>query len=66
MSPKGPYDVALAKIAEANIYFAERDKERDVFVTDNIFDHQLDEDVAKRKKIISGQSAYDLENHKYD
>src|ERR1700750_1280628 len=45
MSPKGPYDVALAKTADANIYFAERDRERDVNVTDTLFDHTLDEDV---------------------
>ena len=66
MSPKGPYDVALAKTAEANMYFAEKDKERDVAVTDEVYDHHLDEDVAKRKKLISGQSEYDLDKHRYD
>jgi hypothetical protein len=66
MSPKGPYDVALGKIMEANIHFAEKDKDRDMAVTDSIFDHNLDTDVARRKKIISAQSDYDLERYKYD
>lgn len=65
MSPKGPYDVALNKTGEANIYFAEKDKERDISVTDNIFDHQRDADVERRKKIISAQSDYDFERHDY-
>ena len=66
MSPKGPYDVAIAKISEANMHFAERDKEREVSVTDNVYDHQLEEDIARKKKLISGQSAYDLHKHRYD
>jgi len=66
MSPKGPYDVAVAKLAEANIHFAERDKERDIAVTDEVYDHNLDEDIAKKKKLISGQSEYDLGRHRYD
>jgi hypothetical protein len=66
MSPKGPYDVALAKTSEANLHFAERDKERDINVTDTIFDHTLDEDVQRRKKIVTGQSAHDLERYNYD
>jgi len=66
MSPKGPYDVAIARLAEANIYYAERDKDRDIAVTDNVYDHHLDEDIAKRKKMISGQSEHDLGRHRYD
>lgn len=66
MSPKGPYDVALAKMTEANIHFAEKDKDRDIAVTDNVYDYQLDKDIDKRKKLISGQSAYDIERHSYD
>jgi hypothetical protein len=66
MSPKGPYDVALAKTADANMHYAERDKEREISVTDNIFDHHLDTDVQRRKKIISDQSAYDLGRQRYD
>jgi len=66
MSPKGPYDVALGKIYEANIHFAEKDKERDMAVTDNVFDHSLDTDVSRRKKIISSQSDYDLERYRYE
>src|SRR5476651_1137263 len=54
MSPKGPYDVAVAKLSEANLHYAERDKERDINVTDSLFDHHLDEDIARRKKLISG------------
>ena len=66
MSPKGPYDVAVGKIAEANLYFAEKDKERDMSVTDNIYGHSLDADVARRKKIITAQSDYDYERHSYE
>ena len=66
MSPKGPYDVALGKTMEANIHFAEKDKDRDIAVTDSIFDHNLDTDIARRKKIISAQSDYDLERYRYD
>src|SRR6202012_3983036 len=38
MSPKGPYDVAISKTYDANIHFAEKDKERDISVTDNVYD----------------------------
>ncbi|GAA4332356.1 DUF4407 domain-containing protein [Mucilaginibacter gynuensis] len=66
MSPKGPYDTAIAKIAEANIYHAEKDKDRDIAVTDNVYDHHLDADVNKRKQMITGQAEYDLGRHSYD
>jgi len=66
MSPKGPYDVAVSKLAEANVHAAERDRQRDINVTDSLFDHSLDEDIARRKKIISGQSAHDFETYRYD
>jgi hypothetical protein len=66
MSPKGPYDVALAKISEANIHFAEKDKDRDIAVTDSVYDYHLDTDIEKRKKLITGQSEYDVERHSYD
>jgi hypothetical protein len=66
MSPKGPYDVAIAKTAEANIHFAERDKERENTVTDNIYDHSVGTDIERRKKIITSQSDYDFERHSYE
>jgi hypothetical protein len=66
MSPKGPYDVAINKVSEANIYFAEKDKERDMQVTDKVYDHSLDTDVERRKKIITNQSEWDLGHHSYD
>jgi hypothetical protein len=66
MSPKGPYDVALAKTYEANIHYAERDKDRDIEVTDEVFDHHRNTDVQQRKKIITGQSDFDIERYKYD
>jgi len=66
MSPKGPYDVALGKVSEANMHFAERDKERDMAVTDSVFDHDVNTDIERRKKLISGQSDYDLERYRYD
>jgi hypothetical protein len=66
MSPRGPYDVAVGKLAEANIHAAERDKEREIEVTDNVYDHTRDEDITRRKKIVTGQSEYDLGRHRYD
>ncbi len=66
MSPVGPYDVALAKTAEANIHFAERDKDRDMAVTDEVYDYQLENDIEHRKRTIAGQSAYDLERQRYE
>ncbi len=66
MSPRGPYDVAVYRISEANIHLADRDRDRDIAVTDQTYDYQLDTDVERRKRIISGQSDYDLERHSYD
>jgi hypothetical protein len=66
MSPKGPYDVAIAKTTQANLHFAEKDADRDMAVTDNTYDHNLDTDIKHRKKIITSQSDYDFERHSYD
>jgi hypothetical protein len=66
MSPKGPYDTAIAKTAEANLYMAEKEKNRDITVTDDTYEHNLDIDVERRKKIITSQSDYDFERHTYD
>ena len=66
MSPKGPYDVALAKLSEADVHYAEREKERSIEVTDSTYDHELDTDIERRRKIISAQSDYDIERHSYD
>jgi len=66
MSPKGPYDVAVSKLYEADIHYAERDKERNIEVTDSVYDHHLDSEIAKQKRIITAQSDYDIERHSYD
>jgi len=66
MSPKGPYDVASAKVTDSDIYFAEKEKEREMAATDRIFDHNLDVDVDRKKRIITAQSEYDFEHHTYD
>jgi hypothetical protein len=66
MSPKGAYDVALSKLYEADIHYAERDKERNIEVTDSVYDHHLEEEIQKQKKIITAQSDYDLERHRFD
>jgi hypothetical protein len=58
--------VAVAKISEANIYHADKDRDREIEVTDSIYDHQLDTDIDRRKKIISSQSDYDLSRHSYE
>ena len=49
MSPKGPYDAAIAKTAEANLYMAEKEKNRDITVTDDTYEHNLDIDVQRLK-----------------
>ena len=66
MSPKGPYDVALAKISEADVHYAERDMERSIEVTDSVYDHHRESDIARHKKIITAQSDYDMERHSFD
>jgi hypothetical protein len=66
MSPRGPYDAAIAKISEANLYFAEKDKDKDIAVTQNTYEHSVETDVERRKQIITGQSEYDLSRHSYD
>jgi hypothetical protein len=66
MSPKGPYDVALGKLYEADIYYAEREKEMNIEVTDSTYDHHKSEEIQKKKRIITAQSDYDLERHMYD
>ncbi len=66
MSPKGPYDVAVSKLSEADIHYAERDKDRNIEVTDSVYDHHLDREIEKQKKIITAQSDYDIERHNYD
>ena len=66
MSPKGPYDVAISKLTEANLHYAERDKEREVTITDSLYDHQLDADRERRRHIITNQSEHDLGRYRYD
>jgi hypothetical protein len=66
MSPKGPYDTAIAKVAEADIHYADKDKERYIAVTNSTYDHNLDADIDRRKRIITAQSEYDLSRHSYD
>ncbi|MDB4925790.1 DUF4407 domain-containing protein [Mucilaginibacter sp.] len=66
MSPKGPYDVAIAKTFEANVYYADRDKERDITVIDSVYNDHVDEDIKRRKKTLSTRSDYDRERHRYD
>ncbi|TFF40084.1 DUF4407 domain-containing protein [Mucilaginibacter psychrotolerans] len=66
MSPKGPYDTAIAKIAEANIHFADKDKDRDIAVTDSTYDHTLDTDIDRRKRVITAQSEFDFGRQRYD
>ena len=66
MSPKGAYDVAISKLHDADVYYAEREKDRRIEVTDNTYKHELDEDMRRRKHIITTQSDYDLERHLYD
>ena len=66
MSPRGPYDFAISKISEADLHYAEKDKNRSIEVTDSIYDHHLDSDIERHKKIITAQSDYDMERHNYD
>jgi hypothetical protein len=66
MSPKGPYDVAMAKTHEANIYYAERDKERDISVIDSVYKEHLDEDIKRRRNTLANRSDHDRDRHRYD
>lgn len=66
MSPKGPYDTAIAKIAEANVHFADKDKDREIAVTDGTYDHNLDTDIDRRKRVITAQSEFDFGRQSYD
>jgi hypothetical protein len=66
MSSKGPYDVAIGKMSEAGEYYADKDKEREMKVTDEVYDHQLDTDIDRQKKVITAQSEWDFQHHSYD
>lgn len=66
MSPKGPYDVALSRIEEANTYYADKDRDHEIAVTDETYDHRLQTDIDKRKKTITGQAEWDLGRQRYD
>jgi hypothetical protein len=66
MSPKGPYDVAMAKIHEANVYYADKDKERDISVIDSVYKDHLDEDIKRRRNTIANRSDRDKDQHRYD
>lgn len=66
MSPKGPYDVAMAKTYEANVYYAERDKERDIEVIDSVYKDHVDEDVKRRRGTLSNRTGLDRDRHRYD
>lgn len=66
MSPKGPYDVAVSRLSEANIHTAEKDRDREITITDETYNHQLQTDIDRRKRIITGQSDYDFGRHSYE
>ena len=66
MSPQGPYDVAISKLSEADVHYAEREKERNISVTDSVYDHEVETEIDRRRHIITAQSDYDLERHSYD
>lgn len=66
MSPKGPYDVAIAKTHEANVYYAERDKERDITVIDSVYKDHVNEDIKRRKNTLANRSDNDRDRHRYD
>jgi hypothetical protein len=66
MSPKGPYDVAMSKTHEANVYYAERDKERDIKVIDSVYKDHVNEDIKRRKNTLSNRSDNDRDRHRYD
>lgn len=66
MSPKGSYDVALSRIEESDVHFAGKDKDKAVSVTDNVYNHDVNTEIDKRKKLITWQADKDLEKHKFD
>ncbi|MCC8424603.1 DUF4407 domain-containing protein [Mucilaginibacter sp. UR6-11] len=66
MSPKGPYDIAMAKTYEANVYYAERDKERDMTVIDSVYKDHVDEDIKRRRDTLANRTGDDRDRHRYD
>jgi hypothetical protein len=66
MSPRGSYDIALARIEEADVHFADKDRDKSVTVTDSVHNHDVNTEVDKRKKLISWQADKDLEKHQFD
>jgi hypothetical protein len=66
MSPRGAYDAALSRIEEANLHFADKDRDKDITVTDNVFDHDVETETQKRRRIITDKAAYDLERYRFD
>jgi len=67
MSPSGPYDYAVSKIAEADIHYAEKSKERNIEVTNDVYSHHRDMDINRNKKFISDlPDDYEMERHSYD
>ena len=66
MSPRGAYDLAISKINKADEYYAELDMEKHIEVTKTTYDHRLEKDIDRERKIISNQSDYDFERHSYD
>jgi hypothetical protein len=66
MSPKGSYDVALSRIEESDTHFADKDRDKSVSVTDNVYDHDVTTETYKRKKLITGQADHDLEKNRFE
>ena len=61
MSPRGPYDVALSKIEEANLHFAEKDMEQDITVTDAVQDHRINTNIDLTKNSITRRAERRME-----
>jgi hypothetical protein len=66
MSPRGAYDVALVKTAEADEHLANKERDKTIASIDDVYDHSRSTETAKRKQLITRQSEYDLERHQFD
>lgn len=61
MSSKGPYDVALQNVDDTYMYRSDKTREKDVTVTDGVYDTWVATDIDKEKKMISRRAQRDLE-----
>ena len=66
MSNLGPYDVDLQNSEYAAMHGSYKGKDFNIAVIDGIQDTKVDTEINKQKRLISGRSNRELENHPWD